>query len=666
MKQEKRTYQKALGTTFLFLLVFGMLFGPYVMNGQERMAKADDEGWSQYFISTPAAKTDLEYNREEQELISEGTLKEGYSINYYAYPISSAPASYDAISEDGRWNPAIPNESCPGTYSVAYQVQDSNGQSKYFGTVRNITMEKLTPKYDLKPEPKTLVYNGEAQVLMNGGTVKQVAGEDAGCVEYQLNGGTYSKDVNDIQAEKAGTYDVSYKITPVNRNHYDWNYNFSPKVSNILETTPETISVSIEKAPLEDSLVITAPAIQSGLNYDGKEHTLITPGDVAVKAGSLLSKESATVTPQMQYSLGENGNYSATLPTAKDSGTYTVWYKVGSDSSNYADTTPQSLTVTIAGSSSGSGSGGGGSSSGSGGGSGSGSSSTAPAVTTNPETPSTEGDGEYSLIRSSDGSRTDLWVKKTADGSTIETRKTTYPDGKTSETETRISADRKTIIKVQIYYNADGKRIDSAIDFTKRAEEDQIRMSLNALSSLLEKDSTGALRKDAAITLTSLKEDGTEHFTISMDSSIVNEKHPQIYRKNAKGGLLLVNRSYNCTVTENGELLLTIPESGGYQLVGEETSKEIKEEIYNSVKPEHKKLRLDNGQTTRFLLDDGCDPENILSITYHSSNKKRVKVTRSGKIQMKKAGKPVTITADVTFADGTVIQTKMKIRSGKL
>ena len=150
-----------------------------------------------------------------------------------------------------------------------------------------------------------------------------------------------------------------------------------------------------------------------------------------------------------------------------------------------------------------------------------------------------------------------------------------------------------------------------------------------------------------------------------MDSSIVNEKHPQIYKKNTQGGLFLVNKSYTSTVTENGELLLTIPSGGIYQILGETASKELKDKIYSSIKPEHKKLRLDKGQTARFLMDDGCASENILSITYHSSDKKRVKVTQSGKIQRKKAGKPVTITADVTLADGTVIQTKMKIRSGK-
>ena len=656
MKQKKRKQRKALGISFLFLLVLGMLFVPYAGKGLTRTARAENAAWEPYLYSLPEAKTDLVYNRQDQELVSPAACKSGFSVTYYPGSDSSA------------WSYSSPTMREPGTYKVSYRVDIPLAtESPYKGTLDNIVIQKYTPDYAPKPKPQDgLVYNGQEQILLHKGEVAQLSNTKVGRIQYQVGDtGNFDEYSNqEITAKDAGTYKISYKIIP---DGSEWSYDDSHCIN---ETAPETDSISIAPAPLADHMDITAPSALSGLKYDGNEHTLITPGAATIKAGSLLSKESSIPKIQMEYSLEQNGTYSATLPTAKDAGTYTVWYKVGSDNSNYADTTPQSLTVTIAGNSSGSGSGGSSGSSSSGGSGSSssssdgshGSGSTPPAAT--PE-PSTEDEGEHFQLRSSDGSRTDLWVKKAADGSTIEIRKTTYPDGKTSETETRISADRKTIIKINIYYDADGKRIDSAIEFTKQAESRQVSLSLDALSKILEKDSTGALRKDARITLTSLEEDGTENFTITMDSSIVNEKHPQIYKKNTQGGLFLVNKSYTSTVTENGELLLTIPSGGIYQILGETASKELKDKIYSSIKPEHKKLRLDKGQTARFLMDDGCASENILSITYHSSDKKRVKVTQSGKIQMKKAGKPVTITADVTLADGTVIQTKMKIRSGK-
>ena len=73
------------------------------------------------------------------------------------------------------------------------------------------------------------------------------------------------------------------------------------------------------------------PTAKPGLTYNGTEQVLINRG--SPEGGKML------------YRL-ENGTYSATLPTAVDAGTYTVYYKVmGDDSHN--DTAEQSITVKI-------------------------------------------------------------------------------------------------------------------------------------------------------------------------------------------------------------------------------------------------------------------------------------------------------------------------------
>lgn len=80
-----------------------------------------------------------------------------------------------------------------------------------------------------------------------------------------------------------------------------------------------------------DNPQYTDPTAKPGLIYNRRPQTLINEGHVA---GGI-----------MQYRL-ENGTYSATLPTAVDAGTYTVYYKVmGDDSHN--DIAEQSITVTI-------------------------------------------------------------------------------------------------------------------------------------------------------------------------------------------------------------------------------------------------------------------------------------------------------------------------------
>ena len=76
---------------------------------------------------------------------------------------------------------------------------------------------------------------------------------------------------------------------------------------------------------------ITAPEAVSGLVYDGTEHALVTAG--STPAGTLV------------YSLAENGAYTADIPTAKNAGTYTVWYRVEADSFT---TAPASVEAIIA------------------------------------------------------------------------------------------------------------------------------------------------------------------------------------------------------------------------------------------------------------------------------------------------------------------------------
>ena len=81
-----------------------------------------------------------------------------------------------------------------------------------------------------------------------------------------------------------------------------------------------------------DSKLATAPSAVKGLAYTGKAQTLIKAGKA--EHGTLL------------YKLGKDGKYSENLPTAKESGEYTVYYKVEGDS-NYNGIDEKSLTAEI-------------------------------------------------------------------------------------------------------------------------------------------------------------------------------------------------------------------------------------------------------------------------------------------------------------------------------
>ena len=95
---------------------------------------------------------------------------------------------------------------------------------------------------------------------------------------------------------------------------------------------PATIKASITQAPPE----VTAPTLAPGLTYNGAEQALLTNGGTAT-GGNIM------------YSLDGGSTYSFNIPTAKDAGNYTIWYKAVASDENHKDTAPALAgTVTIA------------------------------------------------------------------------------------------------------------------------------------------------------------------------------------------------------------------------------------------------------------------------------------------------------------------------------
>nr|MCR5627251.1 hypothetical protein [Lachnospiraceae bacterium] len=77
---------------------------------------------------------------------------------------------------------------------------------------------------------------------------------------------------------------------------------------------------------------VTAPQAKQ-LTYNGQAQQLVNAG-------------SSTVGTTMEYSLSEAGEYSTTLPTGTNAGSYTVWYKV-EGGADYEDVVPQSIEASI-------------------------------------------------------------------------------------------------------------------------------------------------------------------------------------------------------------------------------------------------------------------------------------------------------------------------------
>ena len=192
-----------------------------------------------------------------------------------------------------------------------------------------------------------------------------------------------------------------------------------PIQKNDVETTGSvgTVTVVIKSTNYEDITLtvnvnatdkfvptVTAPTANA-LTYNGTEQALVTAGKTT--GGTML------------YRL-DNSEWSEQIPTAKNVGKYTVWYKVQGNA-EYADVAEQSLTVTVSDRPSGGGGasgGGGGASSGGGGGA-------APAPTPDDSDVITVKEDTKDNTTSKPGAETDTTIttKTTVKNTTTETTK---------------------------------------------------------------------------------------------------------------------------------------------------------------------------------------------------------------------------------------------------
>ena len=98
-------------------------------------------------------------------------------------------------------------------------------------------------------------------------------------------------------------------------------------------------SVYADASVKVSSTLVTAPAAIKDLVYSGREQSLVTAG--------------GTPDGTMLYRLGEDGAWSETIPTAKNAGSYKVYYKVSGDSDDtnqlFAEVTIGRKPVTVSG-----------------------------------------------------------------------------------------------------------------------------------------------------------------------------------------------------------------------------------------------------------------------------------------------------------------------------
>ena len=245
-------------------------------------------------VTEPTAK-DLTEDGIEQELIIPGTA-------------SGGTMQYTVGASDGTYSSSIPKATEAGIYYVWYKVEGDADHRDTDPTSIEVTIKENTkPAATIvtAPTAKDLTANGEAQELVYAGEAS------GGTMEYGVSIITPTTWSSTIPtATNAGTYTVWYRAKGDEEHS---------------SSKPQFIVVTIKYGA-------------NTLVYNGEEQNLVIPG--SAEGGTML------------YALGTDdvippeGNWIETVPTAKDPGTYYVWYKVEGDA-NHNDVPPVCIKVTI-------------------------------------------------------------------------------------------------------------------------------------------------------------------------------------------------------------------------------------------------------------------------------------------------------------------------------
>ena len=199
-----------------------------------------------------------------------------------------------------------------GNYTLVCQIIDKTNYMWADGTDSDITYDWVINKVPAEiityPQGIETTYNGLAQQLVVDGVV------NGGSILYTLDG------VNYVPAEQttvvaAGQYGIMYKIVGDN-NHLD------------SESDEYFVASSIARGTAE---IITDPQAIENLVYNGNYQQLIIPG--TSNLGSI------------KYSVN-NGEYSETIPSGLDAGTYLISYMI-EETDNYTGVAEQQFMVNI-------------------------------------------------------------------------------------------------------------------------------------------------------------------------------------------------------------------------------------------------------------------------------------------------------------------------------
>lgn len=316
-------------------------------------------------VTAPVAKTSLVYNGLAQTLADAGSTDFG-TLQY---------------SSDGQtYTTSVPQAINAGEHTVYYKVVGDSNVNDVAAVTITASIAKVTPTVTA-PTPKVVVFDGTAQELITAGST------DFGTMQYKVGSDSWSTNIP--TRTNGGSYELLYKVvgdSNINDVPYDTvECSISEKeITATVELSQDTyVYDGLAKTPsvtVKDGSVVIDPseysvsysnninagtATVSVYDEEGGDYNVMGSATFTITkaSGSVTSAPTAksltysgsaqtlanegSGTGVMYYSLSEDSDFSTTVPTGTNAGSYTVYY-YAAESANYNQSATDSITVNIA------------------------------------------------------------------------------------------------------------------------------------------------------------------------------------------------------------------------------------------------------------------------------------------------------------------------------
>ena len=241
------------------------------------------------------------------------------------YTVTADTDLYDVNSDFTFDGTATVSGTNAGTYNMGLKAEQFVNTNSNFKTVTfsvtdgYVTVEPINVNVTVKGNTATFDYDGKAHTV-SGYTA--TADNDL----YDVNRDIAFSGEGEVSLTDAGTADIGLKAEQFSNK----NKNFATVTFFVTDGYLEIVTV--------DAVIKTAPVTANPI-YNGSNRKLLTAGEV--DGGTLyyaVGKEPKTVP--------DDSNFTTSIPTAKETGSYYVWYKVIGDA-NHNDLSPAAVRVIL-------------------------------------------------------------------------------------------------------------------------------------------------------------------------------------------------------------------------------------------------------------------------------------------------------------------------------